>query len=237
MSSRTVNLLQDKDPVYTARPYRDYRLQYNDEIYCTILTKDTEFSKEFNGIITTLNSQGGGVNYGNQRPYTIYEDGNISIPYFGEINIVGRTIPEAEDIIQNRMRQAYPDAQVNVILSNNSYYVVSDEKTGRFELYKDNTTIYQALAMSGRPSNRIDLSKVKIVRTNEQGKSFVKVFDLRAESVVESEFYYVKPNDVIYYSTRGASFFQINSFTSIWAVISAPIGVITTILAFTVAKN
>jgi len=223
-SAKTRNLLQDKDPVYTSRPFKDYKLQYNDEIYCTILTSNTDFSNEFNGVLTTTGGR-------SRTAYTIYETGNISIPYFGEMNIVGRTIQEAEEIIQNRMRQAFPDAQVKVVLANNAYFVVSDETNGRYPLYKDNTTIYQALAVSGRPSDRIDLSKVKIVRTDEYGKSYVKTFDMRSESVIESEFYYIKPNDIIYYSTSTAAFFRINSYQSLISTLLLPISTVIGVFA------
>lgn len=228
-SAKTVNLLQDKKPIYASRPYMDYKLQYNDEIYCTVLTANTEFSNEFNytNIISTSGER-------QRTAYTIYANGNISIPFFGEIHIAGRTIPEAEQIIQRRMQQAFPDAQVKVALRNNVYYVVSDERTGAQQLYKDNTTIFQALAMNGRPSSRMDLGKVKIIRYDGTGKSVVKQFDLRSESIIESEFYYIKPNDVIYYSTSKNAFFRVNSFQSLLSTISLPISIIGTILAATV---
>lgn len=230
-SAKTVNLLQDKEPIYASRPYMDYKLQYNDEIYCTVLTSDTELSSGFNytNVISTGNSQ-------QRTAYTIFANGNVSIPFFGEIHIVGRTIPEAEQIIQRRMQQAFPDAQVKIALRNNVYYVVSDEKTGAQQLYKDNTTIFQALAMNGRPSNRIDLGKVKIIRYDGTGKSVIKQFDLRSESIIESEFYYIKPNDVIYYSTSKNAFFRVDSFRSLLSTISLPISIIATILATTVKK-
>lgn len=227
-SAKTVNLLQDKEPIYASRPFIDYKLQYNDEIYCSVITANTEFSNEFNytNIISTSGGQG--------TAYTIFANGNISIPFFGEIHIVGRTIPEAEQIIQARMQQAFPDAQVKVALRNNVYYVVSDERTGSQQLYKDNTTIFQALAMNGRPSSRMDLGKVKIIRYDGTGKSVVKQFDMRSESIIESEFYYIKPNDVIYYTTSKNAFFRIHSFQSLLSTLALPISIIGTILATTV---
>jgi len=227
-SAKTVNLLQDKAPIYASRPYVDYKLQYNDEIYCSVLTANTEFSNEFNYTNIVSTSGGGG------NAYTIFANGNISIPFFGEIHIVGRTIAEAEQIIQARMQQAFPDAQVKVALRNSVYYVVSDETTGSQYLYKDNTTIFQALAMNGRPSSRMDLGKVKIIRYDGTGKSIVKQFDLRSESIVESEFYYIRPNDVIYYSTSKNAFFRVNSFQSLLSTLALPISIIGTILATTV---
>lgn len=222
-SAKSVNLLQDIEPIYPSKPFKDYRLQYSDEVYCNILTSNTDFLNEFNGSLSS------GSN--NAKSYTIYENGTISIPYFGEIYILGLTIEEAEQVIQKKMQQAFPDAQVKVVLRNNAYFIVSEDKRGRYYLDKDNTTIYQALAMSGRPSSSMDLSKVKIVRTDEYGKSYVRVFDLRAESIIESEFYYVKPNDLIYYSTSTASFFNIGSYQALISTLLLPIGTVLSVIS------
>ena len=222
----TTNLLQQKGPIYTAKPFEDYKLQYNDEINCSILTDNKDFSDVFNGVISVDPSQ--------ESAYTIFESGSISIPFFGDINIVGLTIPEAEDVIQTKMRQAIPDAQVRVSLKNNYYYIVSDAgQNGKYDIYKDNMTIYQALAMTGVPSANLMLGDVRVLRTDETGKTIIKSYDLRTESLIESEFYYLKPNDIIYYGTSKRAFFQIGSFTSIFSLILAPVSLVLAILAFT----
>ena len=218
-TSKSTNLLQQKGPVYTPTPFRDYKLQYNDAIFCSILTSNKDFSDVFNGIITK------DIQSNNSITYPVYETGNISIPFFGDIPIVGLTIPQAEDAIQKKMRLAIPDAQVKITLANNYYYVVSDNQNGRYGIYKDNMTIYQALAVMGEPNKRMDYNNVKIIRTDLNGKAIVKSFDLKTESLIESEFYYLKPNDMIYYSTSKRAFFQIESFTGAISTIMAPITV------------
>lgn len=224
-SPKTTNLLQDKGPLYAAKPFEDYKLQINDEISCSILTSNKDFSDVFNGVVS---SEIGG----NRSSYPIVETGDISIPFFGEIQVLGLTIPEAEEVIQNRMRQAIPDAQVKVFLKNNYYYVVSNQQNGRQNIYKDNMTIFQALAINGMPGPDLELEKVKIIRLDETGRSIIKEFDLRAESIIESEFYYIKPNDMIYYSTSKRAFFRINSVTGLIATIIAPITAALVILSF-----
>lgn len=216
-TSNSTNLLQQKGPIYTPKPFKDYRLQYNDEIYCTILTSNKDFSDVFNDVLS--------IAVNSRTQYTIFETGNISIPFFGDIDIVGLTIPEAENVIQRKMRQAIPDAQVKVSLSNNYYYVVSENQNGRYYVYKDNMTIYQALAVMGEPNKRVDYNNIKIIRTDLQGKATIKSFNLKTESLIESEFYYLKPNDMIYYSTSNRAFFQIDSFTGAISTIMAPISV------------
>lgn len=219
-TAKQLNYLQDKEPHYAMSPFEDYKLQKNDEVYCSILTKDSEFADEFNqfqGVVTSVEAGGGGLHIGHS--YTIYENGYISIPFFGDIKVLGMTIPEAEDAILKKMREAIPDAQVRVSLKNNMFYVVSSDGNRIGSVYKDNMTIYQALAVSGDMSKNItvDLSKVKIVRMGEDGHSMIKTFDLRNTSVIESEFYYIKPNDVLYYSKSPGSFFRI---TSVWSFVS-----------------
>ncbi|NDW18387.1 hypothetical protein D0T53_05580 [Dysgonomonas sp. 216] len=234
ISPKQSNLLQpNHEPFYVPKLFEDYRLQANDEIYCTILTSNTEFAKTFNGILTSSESLSATENnFGQQQnAYIVYDNGNVSIPFFGDIKVLGLTLRDAELAIQRVMRKSTPDAQVRVSLKNNLFYVVSDKQNGVYAVYKDNMTIYQAIAISGNPSEEVDFSKIKIVRMTENGQSVVKEFDLRTESVIESEYYYIKPNDVLYYSTSKGSFFKVKSFTSLITTIITPITFLVTMLA------
>lgn len=131
------------------------------------------------------------------------------------------------------MQQAIPDAQVKIFLNNNQYYIVSEGQNGNYGIYKDNMTIFQALAISGIPNTDYEIGKVKIIRQDETGRSIIKQFDLRSESIIESEFYYIKPNDMIYYSTSKTAFFRITSFQSLISTLLAPISAALTVWAFT----
>ena len=213
-----INLMQDKGPYYSKTPYKDYRLQVNDEIACSILTGNEDLATLFNS---------------DRAIYTIYDNGEISIPFFGDIKIVGLTIPEAESVIQQKMKNSIADAQVIVRLHNNLFYIVSNKsQNGAHILYKDNMTIFQALAISGQADELIDYSKVKIIRMGPDGRSSEKTFDLRTTSIIESEFYYIKPNDIIYYSTSGKrSFFNVPSVSGLINTIVTPIFFIATALS------
>lgn len=224
-SPQTSRLLQEKKPIYPAQAFKDYRLQINDEIYCSIFTNNKDFTEVFNGVVSNSESA--------SSTYSIYETGNITIPFFGDIYILGLSIAEAEETIQNQMRLAIPDAQVKVFLKNNEYYIVSDGINGRYPIYKDNMTIFQALASGGGvPNSDYKIGSVKILRQDKTGRTILKEFDLRSASIIESEFYYIKPNDIIYYSKSASSFFRINSFQSLVSTLLAPISVVLTLLAF-----
>jgi len=220
ISPRETNLLQQKDPIYPTKGFEEYKIQVNDELNCVILTSNTELANSFNGILTSA-SDNRLSNRGN-RYYVVHENGYIYIPYLSDIYVLNMTVNEAEDVIQRKMKASFPDAQVRLRLRNNIFYVVANKKSGTFNVSKENMTIYQAIALSGNVDGDIDLSKVKIVR-HENGKDIVKTFNLKTESVIESEFYYIKPNDVIYYSTSKGSFFKANSVGSFISTILTPI--------------
>ena len=67
--------------------------------------------------------------------------------------------------------------------------------------------------MAGDIGDFGDRSKVRIVREIE-GQTQIKVFDVRSEDIINSEFYYIEPNDVIYIQRIKGQSSGINSVTT-----------------------
>ena len=222
ISSEEVNYLQTINLQYPLEPYKEYKLAVDDKISCSISTSDAEMVNTFNTVV--------GADQSTVKAYTIYSDGTVILPFFGKVKVVGHTVQEAEQIIQNFMQESIKDAQVKVTLSSNYFYILASNKQGFYSVYKDNMTIYQALAISEQTTGTMDLSKVSIIRKDGSGNSLVKTFDLRTQDVIQSEFYYIKPNDLIYFPTNKNSFFNIESLGSFAATMMIPL----TFLVYTV---
>lgn len=202
---------------YRLQPFEEYRLNVRDNITCQISTADEEATRLFSNVITTNSDNGYGLGL------TVYEDGTVIIPFFGAVKVVGLTIQETELEIQNMMRESIIDAQVKVSLLNNMFYVYANDKQGEYRVYKENMTIYQALAVSGQTTAQMDLSRVKIIRRGTDGIDIIKEFDLRTQEVVESQFYYIQPNDVIYFSTNKNAFFNVTSISAFVNMVLVPL--------------
>jgi polysaccharide export outer membrane protein len=84
---------------------------------------------------------------------------------------------------------------------------------------KEKLTIFEALAMAGDIGDFGDRSKVRIIREIE-GDTKVKMFDVRSEDIINSEYYYVEPNDVIYIQRIKGQSFGINSVTTTISVVA-----------------
>lgn len=201
---------------YSVVPFRQYRLNINDEIVYYLMTTSAETQALYN----------------NSNNFRIYEDGCVLLPTIGRINIVGLTIREAEQVLTEKFRIVALDSEVKIALANNYFYVEGDGGKGQFPLYKENLNIFQAMALAGDISSIGDKSHIKIIRKGADGKDHIETFDLRKESIIESEYYYIRPNDVIYIPTNSKSFFRIESFSSMLTLITAPVSLAISILTY-----
>lgn len=207
--------MQPINKQYPFQPYDEYRLAVGDMISCAISSSDQELVATFNTVLSS--------NQNAQKTYTIYEDSTVVLPFFGIAKVAGHTIQEAEDIIQKVMQESVRDVQVKVTLANNFFYIYANEKRGSYRIYQDRLTIYQALSISQQTTETMDLTRVTIIRKNANGYTDQKTFDLRSQDVIQSEFYYIQPNDVIYFPTNKNAFFNISSLASFTSIITGPL--------------
>ncbi len=217
ISSEETNYMQNLPKDYPLASFEEYKLSVRDNITCQISTTDEETRELYRAILADTPGQQSGIGL------VIYEDSTIILPFFGAVKVAGLTLQEAELKVQDMMQESILDAQVKLSLLNNNFYIYANDRQGAYRVYKENLTIYQALAISGQTSDNMDLSKVTIVRKGEDGKDIRKIFDLRSQDVIQSEFYYIKPNDVIYFPTNKNSFFSVTSVSSFINMVMTPL--------------
>ena len=216
ITTRQTKYLQEGNS-YSPVAYQQYQLRIDDEVSYYLLTANAETQALYN------NGQSGGVvSERNDVGYRIYEDGTIHLP-IGQVRIAGLTLSEAEKAVKNAFMRLVPDAEIKLRLVNNVFYVESDGGRGQQLLYKENLNIFQALAMAGDIPNIGNKKQVTIIRKGTDGLDYRKTFDLREESIIESEYYYIKPNDVIYVPTNPNTFFRNDSLTSFVSLIVTPL--------------
>lgn len=240
VTSKRVNLMQEPGkngiPQYAdTMSYEDYELRIGDRLYIYVYSVDERVDKMFNsssGTIGIQMLQGGGGVGGSYDLYTylVQEDGCIDFPMVGRVPVRGMTTRGVKRVLEDELSsfiKSYGDYQmmsVEVKIVRRSFSVISDRGSGTFNIQKEKVTIFEALAMAGDIGDFGDRSKVRIVREKE-GLTQVKEFDVRSEDIINSEFYYIEPNDVIYIQRIKGQSFGINSVTT-------SISVVATTLAF-----
>lgn len=227
---KQVGLLQDRQdlPHYDSVGYQPYRLQVNDEIVYRIITLDETLGKT---LAQDLGSNtGGGYNYA--YSYRIYSDGTVNLPFLPPIRLEGMTELEAQDTVKRYMRELIPDAEIKLALYNKYFTVLGDVSSGVRYIYKERMTIYQALAMSGRVLNSGDRRHIRIIRPHGNAEPEVLEFDMRTNTLIDSKYYYIYPNDLIYVSREPAAFFKQESYSSFIALITSSVSLLVTVLNY-----
>ncbi len=215
---RQVGLLQTRTnlPQYDSVVYQPYRLQVNDEIAYRIMSMDKTITPTLNKNAVTR----------------IYEDGTIDIPFVSPVKIVGLTEAEATDTLRSHLRNFIPDAEIKIALHNKQFTVLGDVVSGKYPIYKERLTIYQALAMTGDVMTSADKRHIRIVRNIGSQQPQILEFDLRTNTVINSEYYYVYPNDLIYVSRDKGSFYKVPSYASFIALVSSSVSLLVVVLNY-----
>lgn len=223
---RQVGLLQERDnlPQYDSAAYEPYRLQVNDEIIYRVVTMDETIAKT----LSSNNFSAG--QYANS--YRIYSDGTVDIPFLEPIKLVGLTELEAQDTLREAFRELIPDADVKLAMYNKTFSVLGDANSGTYSIYKERMTIFQALAMTGDLMNSGDRRHVRIIRPHGNDAPEVLEFDIRTNSIIDSKYYYVYPNDLIYVSRDSGSFYKQSSYSGFLALITSSISLLITVLNY-----
>lgn len=218
---------QNKLPQYEKVEYEPYRLQVNDEIIYRVITMDETLAKTLG-----TNNISAGSNYA--VTYRIYQDGTVDIPFLRPVHLAGLTEREAQDTLQAAFRTIIPDADVKLALYNKTFTVIGDIRSGTYRIYREKMNIFQALAMSGDLMNSGDRKHVRIIRPRTNEEPEVLEFDIRTNSIVNSEYYYVYPNDVIYVARTKDSFVKVDSYTGFLGLITSSVGLLISALNFAV---
>ena len=218
--------LQDSDklPQYPKVPYTYYRIQKNDQLVIRLLSLNEEATAIFNMQSTSASTTG--------YTYRVYDDGTIDIPFVDNIPVAGLTIREASKVIEARLKDFVPDAMVKVALANDNFYMLGlSGAKGAFPLYKEKLNIFQALALTGNVATNADRKRVRLIRPNaDGGRPIVKEFDLRTISIIDSEYYYVQPNDVLYLGPIKGDFWKIENYSSAVGTLSTSLNFLVTVL-------
>ena len=229
-SHRVIGYLQEptkanKLPQYDSVAYEPYRIRVNDEIIYRLITLDETISKA----LATNQSIGG--QYANS--YRVYSDGTVDIPFLKPLHLEGLTEQEAQDTLRAAFQEIIPDADVKLALYNKYFSVIGDANAGRYYIYKEKMNIFQALAMTGDVMNSGDRRHIRIIRPRDGAQEpEVLEFDIRTNSVINSKYYYIYPNDVIYVARTKDSFYKVPSYTGFLGLITSSVALLTTVLNY-----
>ncbi len=182
----------------------EYKLQFNDIIDVNVQTVDDLLKSGFNLTGDNANQMrmqmaqaGGDVYY--MTGYTVDKNGNIRLPIVGDVNVRDKTISEARDEIESRLREfVVSEVYVKVKLGGIRYSALGEfRRPGKFVVLQERMTILEAIANAGDLTTIAKRDEVMLIRQYPDGTKIHKI-NLNDRQIIASPYYFIQPNDQLY---------------------------------------
>lgn len=204
-----VYLQQDSTQLNTLYEQFVPKIQVNDILTIVVTAADPKVTAPFNPLSTmttaTMTQQ---VDMALRPTYTVDEDGYITLPMLGKTHVAGLTRVQAIEKIRKDLGQYIKDPGVNINYNNFKISVLGEvAHPGSFILPTERVTVLEALGMAGDLTIRGVRENVMLIREVD-GKKMIHRLDLTSQKTLNSPYYYLAQNDVIYVEPNKA---QINN--------------------------
>lgn len=190
----------EEEAEHLLQPQEDYKVKPGDILHIQVMTLDEKSYAMFNtdriGQRTTAASGIGNMHLF-LHGYSVNDQGKITMPVLGEVDVEGKTIKEITQQLDLRIADYLIGATVIVKMANFSVTVLGEVGSqGKKYIYDNKVSIIDVLASSGGLTD-FGNRQVTIVRQTGDKASFGTI-DLTQASALSSEFFYLQPNDIIY---------------------------------------
>lgn len=234
VTSKKVNYMQEPDkkiPSYAdTLTFEDYKLRPGDRLYVYVYSLDEKVSQLYNAGMST--QMRGRQSNSESSTYDLYsylvdDNGNIQFPTLGDVYVLGKTTREVKHTLEDELGKllreipGYQMISVEVNVIRRTYSIIG-EQSGKYTITKEKMTIFEALAQAGDINEFGDKSQIKLIREKD-GQTIIKTFDVRSKDIINSEYYYIEPNDILYVRKIKGQAFRINSAGTALGVVAATI--------------
>lgn len=191
------NLPRDTTINTTVNRLTESVIRKNDQLAITISSLNPEEDRVYNAAALSLVSGGAAAGSGTSG-YFVDANGNIQLHRLGNIHAEGMTRRELKNKIETDIKPYLKDPVVTVRYLNHRITVMGEVgKPQVVSMPEEQLSLLEVLGASGDITQLGKKDNVLIIRETASGKQF-KRLNLEDHSVFTSEWYYLKPDDVVY---------------------------------------
>lgn len=184
------------DKIADSLSKQDYKIEANDIVNVRIFSND--------GFKIVDLASSGQLNRFIELDYVVNRDGTCKLPLIGRVKLAGLSVREATEYLEQVYADYYvkPFVYLNVI---NKRVIVFPGNGGTakvLNLTNNNTTVIEALALTGGISEDGKAYKVKLIRNQDNEKPKVYLMDLSKIEGIAAGNSVVLAHDIIYVEPR-----------------------------------
>lgn len=201
--------------------YSGLHIQEGDRLQILVSAFEEIAVRPFNQstMASTGNAGSGSTSGGSSAPseYIVNSEGEIIFPVLGTVYCKGMTKQQLKADLESRLKRYLTDPLVTVTLSNFNFSVLGEVKgPGQKTSPTEKLNIFQALALAGDLTYDANRTNIKLIRTSEAtGKDEVVSLDLSEASIMNSPYYFIQQNDILYVEPDRNKQISVNSNSSV----------------------
>lgn len=155
------------------------------------------------------------------QSYIVDKDGCIVFPVLGKLHVAGLSRFEIESMIKEKLKDYIKNEEPIVTVRMTNYKVsVLGEVTdpGTYAVTNEKVNIFEALALAHDMTVYGRRDNVHIIREDALGHKKIVTLDLSNADIINSPYYYLQQNDIVYVTPNKAkaTTADITSSTTIW---------------------
>jgi polysaccharide biosynthesis/export protein len=144
--------------------------------------------------------------------YTVNDSGYIEFPLIGKIMADNLTLEQIQKNLQLKVNEYIKNTVVIVKLANFRVSLLGEFlHPGKYVVYQDKINLFEAIALAGDMTDFARKNKVLLIRQSEDGVKTQRL-NLNDYSIMESEYYYLMPNDIVYVEPLKGKQFAFSEF-------------------------
>lgn len=212
---------QDFDPI----------IETNDILYITISSMNEEVLQPF--LRNQMQIQQTSSSNPGLDGYLVHNDGTISFPVLGDLEVGGKSRDEIETILKEKLSQFVKDVVVDVRIMNFEITVIGEVKMpGIYTIKDERVTLPEALALAGDLTEDGKRSTITIVR-EENGVRKVAKIDYTQADFFNSPYYFLKQNDLVYVEPSKKGVIKTGFVSDVTVVLSIVTVILSSIILIT----
>lgn len=206
VSPKKIVYLQDAQVDKKLKAEYAYRTVIHPDDLLSIIVScdDNEAALPFNSPMIGLGRDISASGQQAQQGYIVDKEGYIDFPVLGKIKVDGITRNELSEMLKQKLSDYLKNPIVTIQYLNFKVTVLGEVRNpGSYKINTERISILDALGMAGDLQISAKRKNVLVIREFGNDKQFARV-DLTSSDFIDSPFFYLQQNDVVYLEpTRG----------------------------------
>ena len=234
-TSRDLLYFQDIDEVTLGELTRHYELviKRDDELKIIVSGPDKSVTDPYNMTLADITS---GFTTHNEpetpmMSFLVDTNGDIYFPVLGRIHVEGMTRLELIDYLTEEIGKDVKNPIVYVNFKNYKITVLGEVNAPGTYTYKtERVNVLQALGMAGDLTVAAKRDGILLLREVDGVMQHYR-FDLRESTLLDSPYFYLQQNDILYIPPSSSLLMTKNSATNIWGAVLSSISTVIAVIS------